>query len=63
MSTRFEHKVVRFGWGWKGFDYAAMEQELNALGAQGWETVGTLVPSVGAGQSTEIAVVLKRTAG
>ena len=63
MTATFEHKVLKFGWGWKGFDYAAMERELNELGAQGWETVGTIVPSVGAGQSIEIGVVLKRTAG
>jgi uncharacterized protein DUF4177 len=63
MTARFEHKVLKFGWGWKGFDYAAMERELNELGAQGWETVGTIVPSVGAGQSIEIGVVLKRTVG
>jgi hypothetical protein len=63
MTATFEHKVLKFGWGWKGFDYAAMERELNELGAQGWETVGTIVPSVGAGQSIEIGVVLKRTVG
>lgn len=57
----FEHRILKFAWGWKGFDYAAMETEINELGAQGWEAVGTIVPSVGAGQSTEIAIVLKRT--
>lgn len=59
-TTVFEHTIVKFTWGWKGFDYAAMEQELNELGAQGWETVSTVVPSVGAGQSLEIGVILKR---
>lgn len=38
----FEHKVLKFTWGWKGFDYAAIENELNELGAEGWETVGTM---------------------
>ncbi|MEU6698647.1 DUF4177 domain-containing protein [Pseudonocardia sp. NPDC046786] len=56
----FEHKVLKFTWGWKGFDYAKIEQELNELGAQGWEAVGTIVPSVGAGQSIEIGIIVKR---
>jgi hypothetical protein len=56
----FEHKVLKFPWGWKGFDYAAMEQELNELGVHGWEAVGTIVPSVGAGQSVEIGIIVKR---
>ena len=59
----FEHKVLTFTWGWKGFDYAAIEKELNALGADGWEAVGTIVPSVGAGQSIEIGVIVKRSRG
>jgi hypothetical protein len=37
-----------------------MERQLNELGAQDWEAVGTIVPSVGAGQSIEIGVILKR---
>ena len=34
-----------------------------ALGADGWEAVGTIVPSVGAGQSIEIGVIVKRSRG
>ncbi len=59
----FEHKVLKFTWGWKGFDYAAMENELNELGVHGWEAVGTIVPSVGAGQSVEIGIIVKRARG
>jgi hypothetical protein len=62
-GVAFEHKVLRFTWGWKGFDYAAMEKELNELGVHGWETVGTIVPSVGAGQSVEIGIIIKRARG
>jgi hypothetical protein len=43
-----------------GLEGAAMEKELNELGAHGWETVGTIVPSVGAGQSIEIGIIVKR---
>ncbi|MBP2479419.1 hypothetical protein JOF53_008291 [Crossiella equi] len=60
MATAFEHKVLTYKLGWKGFDYSGMENDLNELGAQGWETVSTIVPSVGAGQSIEIGVILKR---
>jgi hypothetical protein len=56
----FEHKVLKFTWGWKGFDYGAIEKELNELGSQGFEAVGTIVPSVGAGQSIEIGIIVKR---
>jgi hypothetical protein len=58
-----EHKVLKFTWGWKGFDYAAMEKELNELGVHGWQAVGTIVPSVGAGQSVEIGIIVKRSRG
>lgn len=60
--TTWEHKVVRSAWGWKGFDWEDLEAQLTELGALGWEVVGTLAPSVGAGQSVEVAVVLKRPA-
>lgn len=59
MSTAFEHKIVRFEMGWKGFDYAGIERHLSDLGAEGWETVSTLQPSIGAA-ATDIVVVLKR---
>ncbi|MFE7202360.1 DUF4177 domain-containing protein [Pseudonocardia alni] len=59
----FEHKVLQYKLGWNGFDYPGMEKELNELGAQGWETVGTIVPAVGAGQTIEIGVILKRARG
>ncbi|MCX6464237.1 MAG: hypothetical protein NTW05_11695 [Pseudonocardiales bacterium] len=60
MTTAFEHRIVRFELGWAGFDYAGIERRLSDLGAEGWEAVSTLQPSIGAA-ATEIVVLLKRT--
>lgn len=60
MATEFEHKVLTYELRWKGFDYAQIERDLNDLGSQGWETVSTIVPSVGAGQTMEIGIIVKR---
>ena len=60
MAHQWQHKVLTYKLQWKGFDYAEVESDLNELGAQGWELVSTIVPSFGAGQAIEIAVVLKR---
>lgn len=60
MTTTFEHKLVRFELGWKGFDYDGIERRLGELGAEGWEAVSTLQPSLGAA-ATDIVVLLKRT--
>jgi hypothetical protein len=59
MTKIFEHKIVTFGLGWKGFDHDEMERQLNELGRQGWEAVSSLQPSVGAAP-TDILVLLKR---
>ncbi|WP_226366427.1 DUF4177 domain-containing protein [Pseudonocardia sp. ICBG162] len=59
----FDHKLLKYKLGWKGFDYAGMEKELNELGTQGWEAVGTLVPSSGNGQALEVVVIMKRARG
>ncbi len=59
MTAAFEHKIVTYGMGWKGFDYAEIERQLSDLGAQGWEAVSTLQPSIGAA-ATDIVVLLKR---
>jgi hypothetical protein len=60
MSATFEHKVLKYKYGWKGFDYDQMERDLVDLGSQGWEAVGTLAPSIGNGQTLEICVLVKR---
>ncbi|MBW0101191.1 DUF4177 domain-containing protein [Pseudonocardia sp. KRD291] len=62
MAATFEHKVLNYALGWKGFDYSKIESELNDLGGQGWEVVGTVQPSVGAAP-TDIVVFLKRASG
>ncbi|MEU0538988.1 DUF4177 domain-containing protein [Nocardia sp. NPDC005978] len=60
MVAQFEHKVVTSKLKMKGFDYGELETELNRLGLEGWETAGTVAPSFGAGQATEVVVILKR---
>lgn len=59
ISTAFDHKIVKYGLGWKGFDYAEMERHLDELGRQGWEAVSTIQPSLGSA-ATDIVVLLKR---
>jgi hypothetical protein len=59
VTTAFEHKIVRFEMGWKGFDHPGLERHLSDLGAEGWEAVSTLQPSIGAA-ATDIVVLLKR---
>lgn len=56
----YEHKVLTYKLGWKGFKYEQIEQDLNEWGRQGWEAVSTLVPSYGQGQTIDMAVILKR---
>lgn len=59
MTTAFEHRIVRFEMGWRGFDYAGLERQLSDLGAEGWEVVSTLQPLIGAA-ATDIVILLKR---
>jgi hypothetical protein len=59
MTKVFEHRIVKFELGWKGFDHDEMERQLNDLGRQGWEAVSSLQPSIGAAP-TDILVLLKR---
>jgi transcriptional regulator with XRE-family HTH domain len=45
MTTQYEYRVVRFEMKWNsmgsklGTDFAAIEKEMNVLGAEGWELV------------------------
>jgi hypothetical protein len=39
MTKVFDHKIVKFELGWKGFDHEDMERQLKDLGSQGWEAV------------------------
>ena len=59
MTKVFEHRIVKFELGWKGFDHDEMERQLNELGRQGWEDVSSLQPSIGAA-ATGILVRLTR---
>lgn len=60
MNARWEHKVLIYKLGWKGFDYDQIEQDLNELGRQGWEALDMIAPSVGSGQAIELVVILKK---
>jgi hypothetical protein len=60
---RWEHRVLTYKSGnimltnpnWK-----QLEVDLNALGAEGWETVGMIAPGRTGGTASDMAVVLKR---
>ncbi|MFR9730725.1 DUF4177 domain-containing protein [Saccharopolyspora sp. MS10] len=62
MAT-WEHKVATYQQGWKGFDYDKIGAELDRFGAEGWEVVGTLTPTIGTGHTVEVGVILKRPRG
>lgn len=57
--TTFEYRIVTYALGWKGFDYASIEGQLTKLGAEGWEAVNALQPSIGSAP-TDIVILLKR---
>lgn len=59
MTTVYEHRVVRFELGWRGFDHEEVERQLDDLGRQGWQAVSSLQPSIG-GASSDILVILTR---
>jgi hypothetical protein len=60
MATAWENKVLTYKFGWKGFDWSEIQDELNQYGAEGWEVVDTIAPSLGNGQTLEVAIVIKR---
>ena len=68
MKTKYEYRVVRFDMKWNAFgsklgtDVAAMEKQMNILGAEGWELVK--LSEVLAGMVNTIAFIatFKRTA-
>lgn len=62
MNPQWEHKVLTYDLGWKGYDYDKIEQDLNELGRQGWEALDTISPSIGSAATT-IVVILKRARG
>ncbi|AOS63951.1 DUF4177 domain-containing protein [Actinoalloteichus hymeniacidonis] len=60
MATNWEHRVLTYPSKWKGFDLHQIEEDLNELGRQGWETVSTIAPNIGPGQTVEISIIVKR---
>ena len=73
MTTQYEYRVVRFDMKWStlgyklGTDFAAIEKQMNVLGAEGWELVKVSEILGGAGMKTVVTVgiiaTFKRTAG
>ena len=60
----WEYKTIKFSvggiTGGAKIDDGEIEKQLNAMGLKGWELVSTIVSHRHLGQSTEIALVLKR---
>jgi len=60
---RWEHRVLTYksaNISLKHPDWKQLEVDLNALGAEGWETVGMIAPGRTGGTASDMAVVLKR---
>ncbi|MFC3995904.1 DUF4177 domain-containing protein [Nocardiopsis sediminis] len=60
MSAQWEYKVQTYARKTYGFNYDRIERDLNDLGREGWEVVGTLADAYISDGPDEIAVLLKR---
>jgi hypothetical protein len=62
--TNWEYKTIKFSvggiMGGAKIDDGGIEEQLNAVGLQGWELVSTIVGHKHLGQSDEIVLILKR---
>jgi transcriptional regulator with XRE-family HTH domain len=69
MTTKYEYRVVRFDMKWNamatklGTDFAAIEKEMNVLGAEGWELVkvSEILGSAATVFTAALIATLKRT--
>lgn len=50
MNTNWEHKVLTFKMGWKGFPYSQIEADVNQLGQDGWEWCSPCSPAQAMGR-------------
>ncbi|MBR5097171.1 MAG: DUF4177 domain-containing protein [Treponema sp.] len=57
---QWEYKVLCLGNGEDKISYDNLETELNKLGQNGWEIVGTLSPAVAQFCSYSAKIILKR---
>ena len=57
---QWEYKVLYLGNDENEISYKNLEMELNKLGQNGWETVGTLSPVVAPSCSYSAKIILKR---
>jgi transcriptional regulator with XRE-family HTH domain len=68
MATQYEYRVVRFDMKWNTIgsklvtDFAAVEKEMNVLGAEGWELVKISEVLSGSVYTVAIIAFLKRAA-
>jgi transcriptional regulator with XRE-family HTH domain len=73
MTTRYEYRVVHYDMKWNatasklGTDFAAIEKQMNVLGAEGWKLV-KVSEVIGSGMTQMVHTValiatFKRTAG
>jgi Domain of unknown function (DUF4177) len=65
LLTRWEYRVFKFSTSGAIFRGGKIPDEwlateLNKLGQQGWELVGTFTSAIGSGATNEVAVILKR---
>ena len=69
MKTKYEYRVVRFDMKWNtlgmklGTDFAAMESQMNVLGAEGWDLVKLSEVLAGTVNTIAFIATFKRTAG
>jgi hypothetical protein len=63
--ARWEYRTLQIDQSfWLGkVDKQKLTNELNKLGAQGWELVTTIETNIGHGTTNEIVLFLKRPAG
>ena len=68
MTTQYEYRVVRFDMKWNtmgsrlGTDFAAVDKQMNVLGAEGWELVKVSEILAGTVQTVAIIAIFKRVA-
>ena len=68
MTTKYEYRVVRFDMKWNAMgyklrtDFAAMEKQMNVLGAEGWELVKLSEVIAGQVYTESLIATFKRVA-
>jgi transcriptional regulator with XRE-family HTH domain len=69
MTTRYEYRVAQFDLKWKSLgttlatDFAAIERQMNTLGAEGWELVKISEVLAGTVYTVALIATFKRAVG